>query len=51
MVVPTTNLGNLDFLFKEFTASRMVADTIVIKSVEGEVYEDNAYLNVKGILK
>jgi|14BtaG_2_1085337.scaffolds.fasta_scaffold01458_6 hypothetical protein len=51
MVVPTTNLANLDFLFKEFTASRMVADTIVIKSVEGEVYEDNAYLNVKGILK
>ena len=51
MVVPTTNLGDLDFLFKEFTASRMVADTIVIKSVEGEVYEDNAYLNVKGILK
>lgn len=51
MVVPTTNLGDLDFLFKEFTASRMVADTIVVKSVEGEVYEDNAYLNVKGILK
>ena len=51
MVVPTTNLGDLDFLFKEFTASRMTSNTIVIKSVEGEVYEDNAYLNVKGILK
>jgi len=51
MVIPTTNLGDLDFLFKEFTASRMVSDTIVVKSVEGEVYEDNAYLNVKGILK
>lgn len=52
MVVPTSNLADLDFLFKEFTATLVTEqDTIVVKSVEGEVYEDNAYLNVKGLLK
>ena len=51
MVIPTSELADLEFLLKEFTASRITPDTIVIKSVEGEVYEDNAYLTVKGILK
>lgn len=51
MVVPTSELADLEFLLKEFTASRITSDTIVIKSVDGEVYEDNVYLTVKGILK
>lgn len=51
MVIPTSELADLEFLLKEFTASRITPDTIVIKSVDGEVYEDNAYLTVKGILK
>ena len=51
MVIPTSELADLEFLLKEFTASRITSDTIVIKSVDGEVYEDNAYLTVKGILK
>lgn len=51
MVIPTSELADLDFLLKEFTATIITQDTIAIKSVEGDVYEDNAYLRVKGILK
>ena len=51
MVIPTSQLENLDFLLKEFTATIITQDTISVKSVEGDVYEDNAYLRVKGILK
>ena len=51
MVIPTSQLENLDFLLKDFTATIITQDTIAVKSVEGDVYEDNAYLRVKGILK
>ena len=51
MVIPTSELADLDFLLKDFSASRLTQDTIAVKSAEGDVYEDFAYITIKGILK
>ena len=51
MVIPTSELADLDFLLKDFTATRLTQDTIAVKSAEGDVYEDFAYITIKGILK
>ena len=51
MVIPTSNLADFDFLLQDLTATMITPDTIAVKSVDGEVYEDNAYLTIKGILK
>lgn len=51
MVVPTTDLADLDFLLQDFTATLVTQERISVKEASGEVYEDYAYLTVKGILK
>jgi hypothetical protein len=51
MVIPTSELADLDFLLKDFSATRLTQDTIAVKSAEGDVYEDFAYITIKGILK
>lgn len=51
MVVPTSDLASLDFMLQDFTASIINQNTIVVKSSEGDVFEDYAYLTIKGLLK
>ena len=51
MVVPTTELSNLNFFLQRFIASRMTGGTIYVKSASGEVYEDYAYLTIEGLLE
>ena len=51
MVVPTSQLGDLSFFLKEFTATRMTGGTIYVKSAKGNVYEDYAYLEIEALLK
>lgn len=50
MVVPTSLLGNLDFLNQSFTAPSITSNSIYVKSAEGEVYGDYAYLTVTGLV-
>jgi len=51
MVVPTSDLADLDFLLQDFTATLITQETIAVKEASGDVYEDYAYLTIKGILK
>jgi hypothetical protein len=51
MVVPTTDLADLDFLLQDFTATLVTQESISVKEATGQVYEDYAYLTIKGILK
>jgi len=51
MVVPTTELDNLNFFLSEFTSSIMTGGTIYVKSASGPVYEDFAYLTIQGLLR
>jgi len=51
MVVPTSQLSTLDFMLKEFNATTINQNSIVVKSAEGEVFENYAYLTIKGLLK
>ena len=51
MVVPTSELGSLDFFFQTLSATRINQSSIVVKSAEGEVFEDYAYLTIKGLLQ
>lgn len=51
MVVPTTELNNLNFFLAEFTSSVMTGGTIYVKSASGPVYEDFAYLTIEGLLR
>ena len=51
MVVPTTELNNLNFFLAEFTSSVMTGGRIYVKSATGPVYEDYAYLTIEGLLR
>lgn len=51
MVVPTADLSSLDFFFKTLSCSRINQSDILVKSAEGEVFEDYAYLTIKGLLQ
>jgi hypothetical protein len=51
MVVPTTDLADLDFLLQNLTATLVTQETILVKEASGDVYEDYAYLTIKGILQ
>jgi hypothetical protein len=51
MVVPTENLSSLDFFFQTLSCTRINASDILVKSAEGEVFEDYAYLTIKGLLQ
>ncbi len=51
MVVPTSNLSDLSFFLQRLTATRFTSNSIYVKSATGDVYEDYAYLTIKGILQ
>lgn len=50
MVVPTSDIADLEFFFKTFTAPDVSSSSIYVKSAKGVVYEDYAYLTVEGLL-
>lgn len=50
MVVPTTDLTDLNFFLSGFTASLMTGGTIYVRSAKGEVFEDYAYLTIEALL-
>lgn len=51
MVVPTTDLGTLDFFLQTLSATRFTSNPILVKSAKGEVFDDYAYLTIEGILQ
>ena len=51
MVLPTSELSSLDFFFKTLSSTRINQSDILVKSAEGEVFEDYAYLTIKGLLQ
>jgi hypothetical protein len=51
MVVPTSELSNLNFFLKEFTSGIMTGGTIYVNTAKGEVFEDFAYLTIEGMLQ
>ena len=51
MVLQTSELASLDFFFKTLGSTRINQSDILVKSAEGEVFEDYAYLTIKGLLQ
>ena len=51
MVVHTYDLGSLDFFMQTFTAPTITPNNILVKSVEGEVYDNYAYLTITGLIE
>lgn len=51
MVLQTSELSSLDFFFKTLSCTRINQSDILVKSAEGEVFEDYAYLTIKGLLQ
>ncbi len=51
MVIPTSELSSLDFLFNTLSASRINQSDILVKSAKGEVLGDYAYLTITGLLQ
>ena len=51
MVLQTSELASLDFFFKTLSSTRINQSDILVKSAEGEVFEDYAYLTIKGLLQ
>jgi len=51
MVLQTSELASLDFFFKTLGSAIINQSEVLIKSAEGEVFEDYAYLTIKGILQ
>jgi len=51
MVVSVDKLASLDFFVKTLNCSRINAASILVKNVEGEVFEDYAYLTIQGLLQ
>jgi len=51
MVVPTSSLASLDFFLQTLSATRFTSNGILVKSASGEVFNDNAYLTIEGILQ
>ena len=51
MVVPTSDLSSLDFFLQTLSATRFTANSILVKSAKGEVFDDYAYLTIEGILQ
>ena len=51
MVVHTYDLGSLDFFMQTFTAPTITPNNILVKAVEGEVYDNYAYLTITGLIE
>ena len=51
MVIPTSDLGNLDFFMQTLSASNITPSSIYVKSADGQVYGDYAYLTIEGLIQ
>ena len=51
IVVPTSNLSTLNFFLQTFSATNFTSNPILVKSANGEVFEDYAYLTIEGTLQ
>ena len=51
IVVPTNQVGDVMFMLKKTSFSLINGQYMLIKSASGTVYEDNTYLDVKGIIE
>jgi hypothetical protein len=51
MVVETTELKDVNYFLNTFSCSKINASNILVKSVEGDVYESFGYLTIKGLLQ
>jgi hypothetical protein len=51
MILQTSELSSLDFFFKTLSATRINQSSIVVKSAKGEVFGENAYLTITGLLQ
>ncbi len=51
MVVPVSNLNNSLFMFSKGYLSLVNNQSVLIKEANGQVYNDYAYLNVKGLIE
>jgi hypothetical protein len=51
MVVPVSNLNNSLFMFSKGSLSLVNNQSVLIKEANGQVYNDYAYLNVKGLIE
>lgn len=50
MVVPTSDLADLDFFLQTLTATSITPNNIYVKSAKGKVYGDFAYLTIEGLI-
>jgi hypothetical protein len=51
MVLPTQNLSSVIFMLDKYTFGLMNGQSVLIKEVTGDVYDENAYLTVKGLIE
>jgi|TARA_R110000744_G_scaffold103720_1_gene198792 hypothetical protein len=51
MVLPVSSMSTVGFMLDKYTLSLINNQKLLIKSAEGQVYNDNAYLNVKGLIE
>lgn len=51
MVVPTNQVGDVMFMLKKTSFSLINGQNVLIKSASGDVYEENTYLDIKGIIE
>lgn len=51
MVVPVSDLNNSSFMFSKGVLSLVNSQYVLIKEATGQVYNDNAYLSIKGLIE
>lgn len=51
LVLPVSSMNTIEFMLDKYTFSLINGQKLLIKSAEGQVYNDNAYLNVKGLIE
>ena len=50
MVVPSSDLADLDFFLQTLTATSITPNNVYVKSAKGKVYGDFAYLTIEGLI-
>ena len=51
MIVPTNSVSNVLFMLEKNSLSYINNQNVLVKSVSGNVFEENTYLDVKGIIE
>lgn len=51
LVIPVSSLSTTKFMLDKYSLSLVNGQNILIKSAEGQVYNNNAYLSVKGLIE